>query len=173
MSGIIEGAERPDEATEPAASGGAFCGLLAGDEVRFVVRREAAVAFAPRGGLLTPGYRLVIRRAHSIGVLDAAPADLQATMLLVQEVGAAMVDRLDAGGVVVLNTSGAASGRSVPHLHFHVVPCWPDDGATFWPADRSTHHIEGSAHDRLTEQLAARSNGTAGARGTGLPGEAS
>jgi len=173
MSDAIDGVERPDEATGPSASGCTFCGLLAGDEVRFVARREAAVAFAPRESLLAPGHTLVIPRAHSVGVLDTAPADLQAAMLLVQEVGAAMVDRLDAGGIVVLNASGAASGQSVPHLHFHVVPCWPDDGATFWPADRSTHHIEGSAHDRLTEQLAQGSNETAGARGTGLPGEAS
>jgi len=171
MSGTIDGAERQDEAAEPAASGCTFCGLLADDEFRFVARREAAVAFAPRGGLLAPGHTLVIPRAHSIGVLDATPPDLQAAMLLVQEVGAAMVDRLDAGGIVVLNASGAAAGQSVAHLHFHVVPCWSDDEATFWPADRSSHHIEG-AHDRLTEQLAPGSNDAAGARGTGQ-GEAS
>ncbi|WP_216844115.1 HIT family protein [Phytoactinopolyspora alkaliphila] len=33
-----------------------------------------------------------------------------------------------------LNASGPHSGQSVAHLHFHVVPRWPDDDADLWPS---------------------------------------
>jgi histidine triad (HIT) family protein len=66
-----------------------------------------------------------------------------------------MTTALDATGVVVLNASGPASGQTVRHLHFHVVPCWADDGATYWPADRSDHRLEGDVRARLAEKLSS------------------
>jgi histidine triad (HIT) family protein len=76
-------------------------------------------------------------------------------MTLVQRVGRAMQRALGASGVVVLNASGRDSGQSVPHLHFHVVPCWPDDGVTHWPLGRSAHRVEGGAeaHERIAAAL--------------------
>lgn len=90
---------------------------------------------------------------HSVGVLDAPAEDLAAAMALVQLVGHAMEDALGATGVVVLNASGPDSGQSVTHLHFHVVPCWADDQATFWPADRSRHRVSGVPHLLLADAL--------------------
>jgi len=64
-----------------------------------------------------------------------------------------MTRALGATGVVVLDASGPFSGQSVPHLHFHVVPCWPDDGAAFWPTDRSTHPAIPDVHAVLATGL--------------------
>lgn len=88
-----------------------------------------------------------------MGVLDATPSDLAAAMRLVQRVGQAMTTALGATGVVVLNASGPASGQTVDHLHFHVVPCWPDDAATYWPTERSAHRLDGDARAVLAEAL--------------------
>lgn len=132
-----------------------FCGLLASGEVRWVARDDpGAVAFGPLpDSELAPGHTLVVTRAHVVGVLDAAPADLAAAFALVQRVGRAMVDALAATGVVVLNASGPHSGQSVAHLHFHVVPCWPDDETTLWPSDRSAHRVNGVPHELLAAAL--------------------
>lgn len=133
-----------------------FCDLLRTGDARWVAREEQAVAFLPLpGGELAPGHTLVIPRTHAIGVLDVAPADLNATLALVQRVGRGMERALGATGVVVLNASGTDSGQSVPHLHFHVVPCWEDDGATFWPAEVSAHTVDGPVHELLTAGLSA------------------
>jgi histidine triad (HIT) family protein len=64
-----------------------------------------------------------------------------------------MTCSLGATGVVILNASGPDSGQSVGHLHFHVVPCWPDDQATFWPTDRSKHRVDGAPYDLLAAAL--------------------
>jgi histidine triad (HIT) family protein len=90
---------------------------------------------------------------HSVGALDVSAEDPAATMALVQRVGQAMEDGLGATGIVVLNASGPDSGQSVAHLHFHVVPCWADDEATFWPVDRSRHRLCGVPHELLATAL--------------------
>ncbi len=64
-----------------------------------------------------------------------------------------MTRGLHATGVVVLNASGPHSGQSVDHLHYHVVPCWPEDGAEFWPSERSTHPPIKNVHEVLAREL--------------------
>jgi histidine triad (HIT) family protein len=55
------------------------------------------VAFLPLPvSVLAPGHTLVIPRRHCVGMLDAAPVDLQVTMALVQRVGHAMMRALGA-----------------------------------------------------------------------------
>lgn len=132
----------------------AFCELIADGEARWVTRADDAVAFLPLpAGALAPGHTLVVPREHSVGVLDASPAALSAATALVQRVGQAMTRALGTTGVVVLNASGPCSGQSVDHLHFHVVPCWPDDEVDFWPTDRSAHAAIEDVHRRLAAEL--------------------
>lgn len=131
-----------------------FCDLLTTGDARWVAREDHAVAFLPLPeGALAPGHTLVIPRRHYDGLLDVPAHDLAETMGLVQRVGKATVTALGAEGVVVLNASGPESGRSVAHLHFHVVPCWADDQATFWPAETSAHAPIAAVHERLAIAL--------------------
>ena len=117
-----------------------FCDLIASGAGSWVAQEADAVAFLTlRDGALAPGHMLVVPRDHCVGVLDASPEALAATMGLVQRVSVAMTEVLGATGVVLLNASGPFSGQSVGHLHFHVVPRWPGDDATLWPSDRSSH----------------------------------
>lgn len=131
-----------------------FCELIESGSVAQLARNDRAVAFAPfPSSELVPGRTLVAPITHSVGVLDVPADDLAAAMELVQRVAQAMEDALGATGVVVLNASGLDSGQSVAHLHFHVVPCWADDQATFWPADRSMHRVTGAPHLLLADAL--------------------
>ena len=124
------------------------------DGVTWVEREEHAMAFRPLPeSELAPGHTLVVPRAHSDGLLGANPVALNATMALAQRVGRAMRAALSATGVVVLQASGADSGRSIRHLHLHVVPCWDDDGVTFWPEGRSAHAVDGDPHALLADMF--------------------
>jgi len=131
-----------------------FCGLMRTGAARWVAKQNQAVAFLPLPeSALAPGHTLVVSRAHCVGVFDAPPEALGAVIALVQQVAQAMLRTIDATGVVVLNASGSYSGQSVDHLHFHVVPCWPDDEAELWPADRSAHPDIPGVHERLASHL--------------------
>lgn len=134
-----------------------FCEILQGAPAKWVAQNKKAVAFLPLPeGSLAPGHTLVLPRKHSLGVLDTEEDDLSATMELVSNIGRAMKKSLGADGVVILNASGAATGQSVPHLHFHVVPCWEDDEVTFWPSEKSAHLVEGEVHELLFASLDER-----------------
>jgi histidine triad (HIT) family protein len=122
-----------------------FCGLISADSARWIAKEDAAVAFLPLPGEeISPGHTLVVPRRHtSAGVLDVQPPDLAQVMDLAQRIAQKMVERLGATGVCLLNASGPGSGRSVDHLHVHVVPRYPGDGdeSLPWPTGRSAHRL--------------------------------
>ncbi|MFE7778158.1 HIT family protein [Streptomyces sp. NPDC057445] len=62
---------------------------------------------------------------------------------------------LAAGGVNVLSAGGPGSEQSVPHLHFHVVPRWSDDGFSTWPSQQSQHEIAGDPVTQLADAMTA------------------
>jgi histidine triad (HIT) family protein len=122
-----------------------FCGLISADSARWIAKESAAVAFLPLPGEeIAPGHTLVVPRRHTTaGVLDAQPRDLAQVIDLAQRIAQKMVEKLGATGVCLLNASGPGSGRSVDHLHLHVVPRYPEDSDETlpWPVGRSTHRL--------------------------------
>jgi histidine triad (HIT) family protein len=132
-----------------------FCRIISGDTPAvWVEREERAVAFAPSAdSALAPGHTLVVPVRHNSDIFSADPESLSATIALAQRVARAMRAAVGATGVVVLQASGADAGQSVPHLHFHVVPTWADDGTTHWPEGRSAHLVDGDPYAELAEMF--------------------
>ncbi|CAM5487772.1 HIT family protein [Streptomyces aurantiogriseus] len=144
-----------------------FCHLIREDRARWVTRTPVACAFAPLDPL-APGHTLVVPTTHHRDLFDIPPQTLSATVALVQRVAGTMRTALGAGGVNILSASGPGSEQSVPHLHFHVVPRWPDDGFSTWPTDRSRHRTTGDAFTRLAEALANPTDPTDPTDATGV-----
>jgi histidine triad (HIT) family protein len=140
-----------------AVVGCVFCDLLTDDgPATWVAREEGAAAFLPLpNSVLAPGRILVAPTEHAVGVQDASPQALVATMVLVQKISRAMRAALGAPGVNVLNASGPGSEQSVPHLHFHLVPRWEDDDFSTWPQERSVKVLTGDPGRALAEAVAA------------------
>ncbi|MFF3846876.1 HIT family protein [Streptomyces sp. NPDC002328] len=131
-----------------------FCRLIREDSARWVARGPSACAFTPLD-TLAPGHTLVVPTAHYRDVFDTPTEVLAETVDLVQRLAKAMRSALNATGVNVLNASGPDSEQSVPHLHFHVVPRWPDDGISTWPNGQSRHRIAGDPAVQLADALSA------------------
>ncbi|MFF4113649.1 HIT family protein [Streptomyces sp. NPDC001714] len=129
-----------------------FCRLIREDSAQWVAREPSACAFTPLDPL-APGHTLVVPTAHHADVFDTPTEVLTETVDLVQRLARAMRVGLKATGVNVLNASGPGSEQSVRHLHFHVVPRWPDDGISTWPTGQSRHPFAGDPTVRLSEAL--------------------
>jgi len=69
-----------------------------------------------------PGHVLVIPRQGSRNILDADPVVLQNAIVVVQKIAVAVKEAFDADGVYVAQFNEPASGQTVFHLHFHVIP---------------------------------------------------
>jgi histidine triad (HIT) family protein len=68
------------------------------------------------------GHTLVVPRAPSRNLLDADPAVLGTSMAIVQKIARAVKEAFAADGVTIMQFNEPASGQTVFHLHFHVIP---------------------------------------------------
>ena len=69
-----------------------------------------------------PGHTLIVPKAPSRNLLDADPAVLAKVIPVVQRTARAVKAAFAADGVTVIQFNEPASGQTVFHLHFHVIP---------------------------------------------------
>ena len=68
------------------------------------------------------GHTLVVPKAPSRNLLDAKPETLANAVQVVQKIAQAVKTAFNADGVTVMQINEPASGQTVYHLHFHVIP---------------------------------------------------
>jgi histidine triad (HIT) family protein len=104
-----------------------FCKILAGEIPATVVDEdERTISFmdiAPA----TRGHALVIPREHTRDLLTVGAEDLTALGLAAQRLATRAKQRLNADGVNLLNSCGAAAFQTVFHFHVHVIPRYEGD----------------------------------------------
>jgi histidine triad (HIT) family protein len=104
-----------------------FCGIVEGSiPSQQVHSDELTVSFMDINPA-TPGHALVIPRAHSADLLEISPDDLKATTVAAQRLAKRAKDALNADGINLINSCGAAAFQTVFHFHIHVVPRYEDD----------------------------------------------
>jgi histidine triad (HIT) family protein len=105
-----------------------FCRIVKGElPCTKIFENDAVLAFMDIGPIIK-GHVLIIPKAH-YATLPEVPAELAAqVMVVVQNVAAALLSALSADGVNVHQSNGACAGQVVPHVHFHVIPRFSNDG---------------------------------------------
>jgi histidine triad (HIT) family protein len=116
-----------------------FCRIVAGEIPAEVVAREPAVTAFLDVHPLADGHVLVVPRAHAACVEDLEPTDADALFRAVVRLAGPVRDALGAAGTTIGINNGDATGQTIPHVHVHIVPRWPGDGAgsvhTIFPRD--------------------------------------
>lgn len=74
------------------------------------------------------GHALVIPKKHVETLIEAEPDELENCIVTARQVAGAIVEATGAEGFNLLQNNGRCSGQVVPHMHFHVIPRWSDDG---------------------------------------------
>jgi histidine triad (HIT) family protein len=70
------------------------------------------------------GHVLVIPKSPARNILDIQPDALQALITRVQTLAIAVKKAMEADGVAVTQFNEPASGQTVFHIHFHIIPRW-------------------------------------------------
>jgi histidine triad (HIT) family protein len=68
------------------------------------------------------GHTLVLPKSPCRNLLDATPAVLAAALATTQKIARAVKVAFAADGILIQQFNEAASGQTVFHLHFHVIP---------------------------------------------------
>src|SRR5262245_18089129 len=106
-----------------------FCRIVGGEIPAEVVASDLEnVAFLDVQPL-ADGHVLVVPRAHVAAIEDLEPAAADALFRMVQRLAGPVRRGLGAAGTTIGINNGGATGQTVPHVHVHIVPRWPDDGA--------------------------------------------
>jgi histidine triad (HIT) family protein len=104
-----------------------FCKIIAGElPSQRIDEDERTVSFMDINPA-TRGHALVVPRRHWKDLREIDPDDLAAVTLAAQRLAGRAVDRLQADGVNLLNSCGAAAWQTVFHFHVHVIPRYADD----------------------------------------------
>jgi histidine triad (HIT) family protein len=112
---------------QPSASDCLFCKIVAGDVPATRVREDdRTIAFMDINPA-TRGHLLVIPRAHARDLLEVPPDDLAACLEAAKDLAGRLVERLEADGVNLINSCGAAAWQTVFHFHVHVIPRYEAD----------------------------------------------
>jgi histidine triad (HIT) family protein len=106
-----------------------FCRIVAGDIPAEVVARSAdGVAFLDLEPL-ADGHTLVVPAQHAATIEALEPAAADGLFRLVRSLADPVRRAVEAAGTTIGINNGDATGQTVPHVHVHIVPRWPGDGA--------------------------------------------
>jgi histidine triad (HIT) family protein len=112
-----------------------FCRIVAGEaEASIAYEDEATVAFMDLRQF-HPGHTLVVPRRHVRDIYELDDATGAALIAAVSRVARAVRDAFAPDGINIWQSTGAAAGQEVFHLHAHVLPRWEGDGLVqFYPS---------------------------------------
>lgn len=106
-----------------------FCRIVSGEIPGEIVARDAgAVAFLDVSPL-ADGHVLVVPDAHVARVEDLSGEQATALFRTVWSLAGPVREAVGAAGSTIGINNGEATGQTVPHVHVHIVPRWPGDGA--------------------------------------------
>jgi histidine triad (HIT) family protein len=105
-----------------------FCKIVSGDiPSTRIYEDEYTLAFMDINPIIH-GHALVIPKQHHKYITDTPEALLSRCVAVAKRVAQAQVDALGADGVNLHQANGSDAGQVVPHIHFHVIPRFANDG---------------------------------------------
>ncbi len=105
-----------------------FCKIVAGEiPTNKVYEDENSLAFLdvnPRN----PGHTLVIPKKHYETILNVPDNEIGELFKVVKKVAAGVKKATNADGISISQSNFRAAGQVVPHVHFHVIPRFNNEG---------------------------------------------
>jgi Diadenosine tetraphosphate (Ap4A) hydrolase and other HIT family hydrolases len=121
-----------------------FCKIIAGEIPSYkIYEDDNAFAFLDIKPV-NPGHVLVIPKKHYQNMEEIPDSDLQALILVVKKIGAALKNKLGVIGYNIHENNDLIAGQAVPHLHFHIIPRIETDCLSHWPG---SPYLPGQAED--------------------------
>ncbi len=108
-----------------------FCKIVAGELPAARVYEDTEILAFMDIGPVVKGHTLVIPKTHYDPITRTPQAMLQKLIVAVQRIALAHIEGLGADGVNVAQANGESAGQIVPHIHFHVIPRFANDGHSF------------------------------------------
>jgi histidine triad (HIT) family protein len=111
-----------------------ICELVAGSIPSWVVWQDAdVICFLPKK-LEAYGHTVIAPKLHYADLLVTPDDVLGAVACVAKKLAVHYNHQIGSTGVSILHASGVSAQQSVLHVHFHLIPRYPNDGLNAWPA---------------------------------------
>ena len=81
---------------------------------------------------VSKGHTVLIPKSHFENIFDIDEKLFAHFAKVMKDLSKKLVRENKATGINILNASGKDAQQSVLHLHFHLVPRYPNDGLDMW-----------------------------------------
>ena len=98
---------------------------------KIVIEDEFVLALVPKVEV-SKGHPLLIPKSHFDNIFDVDEKIFTHFASVMKDLSNKLVNDNNATGINILNASGKDAQQSVAHLHFHLVPRYPNDGLDMW-----------------------------------------
>ena len=99
---------------------------------RVVYEDENFVCFLPLE-VEAFGHTIIAPKPHYADLFSVSAECLNDLFAVIQKVALHYQTALGATGINLLHACGVSAQQSVPHLHFHLIPRFDEDGLDAWP----------------------------------------
>lgn len=125
-----------------------FCKIIKGDIPCAKIYEDKNVFSFLDIAPINFGHALVIPKKHYGMITNIPDKMLSNVVSVINKVATALSKNSD--GINIMQNNGRAAGQLVPHVHFHVIPRYKDDGFRFnW---RSKKYEKGKIEE-LAEKI--------------------
>ncbi|ABO35640.1 histidine triad (HIT) protein [Methanococcus maripaludis C5] len=127
-----------------------FCDIVKGDiPARIIYEDDKFLAFMdafPRA----VGHTLIIPKEH-FETFDELPKELACEMMAVIHKIVKKLEKLEMDGYNLLNNNKQVSGQEVPHVHFHIIPRYENEGYPVYVLKDPINVDLDSIYDKIME----------------------
>ncbi|MDR0608440.1 MAG: HIT domain-containing protein [Candidatus Peribacteria bacterium] len=111
-----------------------FCAIIAKQLPAYIVYEDNDVLAILPKEMEAFGHTLITPKKHYESIFDVAEQDLRKVISGIQCLSLQYQRTIGATGVNILHASGKDAQQSIPHLHFHLIPRFPNDQVNARPS---------------------------------------
>lgn len=130
-----------------------FCKIIAGEIPSEEIYSDgdflAFLDINPRN----PGHTLVIPRKHYNTIMEMPDSELADLIKIVKEIAVAVKKGTNADGISIGQSNERAAGQVIPHVHFHVIPRFLNEGPPGLESIIPTKKLTPEIMKKLTETI--------------------
>jgi len=110
-----------------------ICDIVAKRIPSWIVYQDAEViCFLPKS-LEAYGHTIIAPKNHFQDIYSVPDDILEVILITTKRIAEHYQNQISALGINILHASGVAAQQSVPHIHFHLLPRFENDGLNTWP----------------------------------------
>jgi len=117
---------------------------------RIVFEDDISVAFLDINPA-NPGHIIVIPKEHRETLLNIPVDELKKISANIQAIAVAALKSTNASGFNILQNNGQDAGQLIPHVHFHIIPRFKDDGLNLGVMRQ--HKMEPAEMDKIASRI--------------------